>query len=989
MDTLPTETLILILKLLSVKDLISFSKISLYYSHVGSDDRLWKDLYESKFTYKNKYSKEPVKGWKHEYKKKVITELSQNSESDSIDYLLSISLLSYNKTYNRAAETAIKKNKPKILEKLLKFCSVDSTLDELYNQCYSRFITLAVTKNSNECVRVLLDNGADITYSNTGVLLMGSKHRTLSLNGFIGNFKSLEMSYLFLDTMLSQITFFLCSKTGNESNLQEFLKTKRGSFLINKRTGMWDYGTEVLRLTDLFANNRDSKLGQPRNNNLFTIKNQHLKTASKLQEQQQQLMLENYEKMFNVRLSQFKMIEKTLIQFTQCWKSEWCSFTPLHWASFGGHLGNIKLLIKHGAKIDTLTSHNKSAAALALENNHTQCHQFLEKQMSRLIKDSDLDVLYKKINEGDSLAIMKFINTYLFERNTQTLEKSITISLLFMAIECDQPRILSMLFQALSINQISDPDGNTPIHYSAALNRLECLKVALEKGFINKLNKSHQTPLMMACMNGHLEIVQYLLEQNPQIDSKDFLYNTALHYSTKYPEITSLLLEHYADPLETNIFGMNCIHLASNSSGGLYSGCPETLEILSKHLVNRDGLQRMLNQPDINGDTPFHLASKPTSRPDVANHLYSILSSHQPYTNSVNLNLKNRYQITPREYSSISDSISSSSDQLLQDIPNLNLSLNEDKYLVLILDRIFDQQFRMEYSRSIIIYDSQLLLSYLIPSLSNSDLLESLELSVETRSYRSCQLLLNHLFTKLESNNNNNNLNNNNDKEIYNNCKTTCKNRNRELVKSLLQQYDIPPEILKRLHSQLGFKQSYVSSPPSPISPPQTTTTTTIITTTNTDNNDEQIEIEDPVSKKSVPNGKDKLCSQCGLYTDDLVDHSIICLGKLHTCPNSSNGCSAKLSRFEVGQHLQSSCCYLHCFQCDSMFNRDEFIQHIYQHESESWEVCPLCQHHVKGFKSSYRDEITHIKQSSANCPIPRSSESLHLSHECKEHFIR
>ncbi|VDN98315.1 unnamed protein product [Rodentolepis nana] len=69
-----------------------------------------------------------------------------------------------------------------------------------------------------------------------------------------------------------------------------------------------------------------------------------------------------------------------------------------------------------------------------------------------------------------------------------------------------------LLSQGASINA-SDSDGNFAIHLAAECGQLECVRLLMEKRCLaNVGNKLYHTPLMLAAAEGHIHIVNHLLD---------------------------------------------------------------------------------------------------------------------------------------------------------------------------------------------------------------------------------------------------------------------------------------------------------------------------------------------------------------------------------------------------------------------------------------------------------------------------------------------
>lgn len=68
--------------------------------------------------------------------------------------------------------------------------------------------------------------------------------------------------------------------------------------------------------------------------------------------------------------------------------------------------------------------------------------------------------------------------------------------------------------------------------------------------------------LVYAASKGHLDVVEFLLEQKARVDAADKHQNTALLRGAKYPSIVKTLLAHKADVTRANKIGDTALHMA-------------------------------------------------------------------------------------------------------------------------------------------------------------------------------------------------------------------------------------------------------------------------------------------------------------------------------------------------------------------------------------------------------------------------------------------
>lgn len=64
------------------------------------------------------------------------------------------------------------------------------------------------------------------------------------------------------------------------------------------------------------------------------------------------------------------------------YQSNYDGYTSLHWAARKGDLQIVKILLKHGAKINAVNNKHQTAEDLAKENNHVKVFEYLKKEAS-------------------------------------------------------------------------------------------------------------------------------------------------------------------------------------------------------------------------------------------------------------------------------------------------------------------------------------------------------------------------------------------------------------------------------------------------------------------------------------------------------------------------------------------------------------------------------------------------------------------------------
>ncbi|XP_016152941.1 PREDICTED: ankyrin repeat domain-containing protein 26-like [Ficedula albicollis] len=104
------------------------------------------------------------------------------------------------------------------------------------------------------------------------------------------------------------------------------------------------------------------------------------------------------------------------------------------------------------------------------------------------------------------------------------------------------------------------------LHSAAASADLARLRQRwwLNKLRINAYNRDKQTPLHLACINGHADVVQFLVEKKCKLNPRDKLNKSPLMKAVEHQhrDCAAILLEHGANPNHKGASGNTALHLA-------------------------------------------------------------------------------------------------------------------------------------------------------------------------------------------------------------------------------------------------------------------------------------------------------------------------------------------------------------------------------------------------------------------------------------------
>ncbi|XP_055582584.1 ankyrin repeat domain-containing protein 27 isoform X1 [Falco cherrug] len=133
-----------------------------------------------------------------------------------------------------------------------------------------------------------------------------------------------------------------------------------------------------------------------------------------------------------------------------------------------------------------------------------------------------------------------------------------------------QKKFARISANGLGVN-VSNQDGFTPLHMAALHGHSELVSLLLKHGAsVSAKNAKHAVPLHLACQKGHFQVVKCLMDYNAKQNKKDIYGNTPLIYAClngQY-ETTALLLEfnlalqHGASVNLSNAKGNTALHEA-------------------------------------------------------------------------------------------------------------------------------------------------------------------------------------------------------------------------------------------------------------------------------------------------------------------------------------------------------------------------------------------------------------------------------------------
>jgi hypothetical protein len=155
--------------------------------------------------------------------------------------------------------------------------------------------------------------------------------------------------------------------------------------------------------------------------------------------------------------------------------------TPLHAASYKGHLDAVRLLFAHGVNVDATNKSKETPLCSAYDGVHLDVMRLL------LEHGADADANYNGV-----------------------------VLLLQHASYCGQADVVHLLLQHnADVNHVKS--GGAPLFYASSCGHIEVVQALLEHGAdVHTQEGGYRTPYQAATSSGHVEVAQLLLEHGAE-----------------------------------------------------------------------------------------------------------------------------------------------------------------------------------------------------------------------------------------------------------------------------------------------------------------------------------------------------------------------------------------------------------------------------------------------------------------------------------------
>ncbi|XP_075290076.1 ankyrin repeat domain-containing protein 27 isoform X3 [Opisthocomus hoazin] len=243
--------------------------------------------------------------------------------------------------------------------------------------------------------------------------------------------------------------------------------------------------------------------------------------------------------------------------------------TPLHIAARWGYQGIIEVLLQNGANPEIQNRMKETSLQCALNSKILSLMElnYLTFERGQSASESPLRSPQHSVetfSRGSSVSSLSSASTDIRQEEVKNSYKEVE-KLLRAVADGD----LEMKFARVSANglgvNVSNQDGFTPLHMAALHGHSELVSLLLKHGAsISAKNAKQAVPLHLACQKGHFQVVKCLMDYNAKQNKKDIYGNTPLIYAClngQY-ETTALLLQHGAAVNLSNAKGNTALHEA-------------------------------------------------------------------------------------------------------------------------------------------------------------------------------------------------------------------------------------------------------------------------------------------------------------------------------------------------------------------------------------------------------------------------------------------
>uniref|UniRef100_A0A8C0YLI9 Transient receptor potential cation channel, subfamily A, member 1b n=1 Tax=Cyprinus carpio carpio TaxID=630221 RepID=A0A8C0YLI9_CYPCA len=307
--------------------------------------------------------------------------------------------------------------------------------------------------------------------------------------------------------------------------------------------------------------------------------------------------------------------------------------TPLHWAVEQDQLHSCALLLELGADPNILNSAMMGPLHLAVTKKYNHLVEVSNTccwESAGFTVRAESSSRYAVCNLLNNLSLSELISTVTHPHKGEELGLSTSVHInyldkskstpLHLAVRGGNIEVIKLcIIKGARVDQ-QQCDKSTALHFACTQGALEAVKIMLSsynkvEDIINIRDGANQTPLHRATLFDHVELVEYLISKEAEIDCIDCNGLSPLLMASRCGawKTVAFLLSIGADFRIKDKVGCNFLHFVILQPKGL-KNLPETV-------LQSNAVKEMLSDEDVEGCTPLHYACKLGIHDSVKNML--------------------------------------------------------------------------------------------------------------------------------------------------------------------------------------------------------------------------------------------------------------------------------------------------------------------------------------------------------------------------------
>ena len=243
-------------------------------------------------------------------------------------------------------------------------------------------------------------------------------------------------------------------------------------------------------------------------------------------------------------------------------------YTALHYSCKYGHIDIVKTLVKHKANVNARTDSGNTPLTLATRNKHDSVVHALLSDSQCLVDAKGQDG-YTALEYSCRYGLVDITRTLVKHKADVNARTDSGDTPLTLAAEHGHDNVVhALLSDSQCLVDAKGQDGSTALQYSCIYGHVDIVRTLVKhKANVNARTDSGNTPLTLAAMNKHDNVVHALSDYNCEVLAKDKdAYNALLHFSCErgYVGIVrTLVTERKADICAITNSGDTPLHVAA------------------------------------------------------------------------------------------------------------------------------------------------------------------------------------------------------------------------------------------------------------------------------------------------------------------------------------------------------------------------------------------------------------------------------------------